>query len=59
MIYGNSNINGLSNANSSGGSMDSGNTTYALIDAQIYNIAHSICDKILKIIDEVNTDGRK
>ena len=32
MTHGNSNINGLSNADSSGGSMDSSNTTYALID---------------------------
>ena len=30
-----------------------------ITDTQIYNIAHSICDKILKIIDEVNADGRK
>ena len=32
MTYGNRNINGLSNANNSGGSVDSSNTTYALID---------------------------
>ena len=32
MTHGNSNINGLSNADSSGGSMDSSNNTYALID---------------------------
>ena len=30
-----------------------------ITDTQIYNMAQSICDKILKIIDEVNTDGRK
>ena len=32
MTYGNRNINGISNANNSGGSVDSSNTTYALID---------------------------
>ena len=30
-----------------------------ITDTQIYNMAHSVCDKILKIIDEVNADGRK
>ena len=30
-----------------------------ITDTQIYNMAHSICDKILQIIDEVDTDGRK
>ena len=30
-----------------------------ITDTQIYNMAHSVCDKILQIIDEVNIDGRK
>lgn len=32
MNYGNRNINGISNADNSSGSMDSSNTTYALTD---------------------------
>ena len=30
-----------------------------ITDTQIYNMARSVCDKILQIIDEVNADGRK
>ena len=45
MTYGNSNINGISNADSSSGSMDSGNTIYALTDddtGEIYDTGKSM-----------------